>query len=376
VKYTYDQMERDLTAWKDRKAQLLQQRVDVLKPATELRAQRDKYLSDRLPDVSSDTIEGLERKMAAFETDIRQIHIQDIDLVDRCETCHLGTREPVTLTKAAVGGEAAFTSHPNRELLKIHDPENFGCTPCHGGNGVALTSVTKGHGRHKYWLWPMHYRENFEAGCQQCHVREIVTEMAGNLNDGRELFRLRGCIGCHRYEGFDRDGDEMTAVNQEIRRLEQQRAEWFREIGFTVQRGDRTRDNAEAQRLYAHANDLKVRISQLDAKLEQLNVRAQNLVRKGDDSMVDGNVAGARAFYERAARMGWSQAAIALAATYDPNEAPHRWAVQGLAADPEAARAWYAKARDLAHAEATEIDFYLKRLGSAAPKRHQSDGRS
>src|SRR5262245_45783742 len=108
VKYTYDQMERELNGWKDRKAQLLQQRVDVLKPATELRAQRDKYLSDRLPDVSSDTIGGLERKMDTFGTEIRQIHIKDIDLVDRCESCHLATREPVTLTKAAMGGEAAF----------------------------------------------------------------------------------------------------------------------------------------------------------------------------------------------------------------------------------------------------------------------------
>jgi hypothetical protein len=110
------------------------------------------------------------------------------------------------------------------------------------------------------------------------------------------------------------------------------------------------------------SRDFAASLFDLDARR-----RAQNLVRKGDDSMSEGNVATARAFYERAARMGWSQAAIALAATYDPNEAPHRWAALGLAADPDAARAWYAKARDLAHAEATEIDFYLKRLGSAAP---------
>ena len=45
-----------------------------------------------------------------------------------------------------MGGEEVFTSHPNKELLKIHDPEKFGCTPCHGGNGVALSSVEKAHG--------------------------------------------------------------------------------------------------------------------------------------------------------------------------------------------------------------------------------------
>ena len=143
--------------------------------------------------------------------------MKDVDLVDRCESCHLGTREPVSLTKASMGGEAVFTSHPNKELLKIHDPEKFGCTPCHGGNGAALSSVEKAHGYNKFWLWPMHHKENIEAGCQQCHAKEIVTEMADTLNQGREIFRLRGCMGCHRYEGFDREADEMSGVNQQIR---------------------------------------------------------------------------------------------------------------------------------------------------------------
>jgi cytochrome c2/mono/diheme cytochrome c family protein len=280
VKMTFDEMDRTLLEWKTRKAQRLQERVNILKPATELRAQRDKYLSDRIADVSADTLAGLVKKMEDFDVTIRQIHIKDVDLVDRCESCHLGTREPVQLTKASMGGEGAFISHPNKELLKIHDPEKFGCTPCHGGNGVAVDSVTKAHGRHKFWLWPMHHRENFEAGCQQCHAREIVTEMASTLNEGRETFRLRGCMGCHRYEGFDREPEELIAVSQQIRQLEQQRAEWEREIGFTTEKADRTRDNAEAQRLYQHANNLKVRMTGIDAKVEQLDMRSNSLVRE------------------------------------------------------------------------------------------------
>lgn len=279
VDYTYDQMDRDLQAWKARKAQLLQERVDLLKPATELRAQRDKYLTDRIAEVSADTLAGVQRKLETFSPGIRQIHVKDVDLVDRCESCHLGTREPVVLTKASMGGEEAFTSHPNRELLKVHDPEKFGCTPCHGGNGVATSSITKGHGRHTFWLWPMHHRENFEAGCQQCHVKEIVTEMAPVLNAGREIYRLRGCMGCHRYEGFDREPEDLTAVGQEIRQLEQQKAEWQRESALDIQRADKSRDNKEAQRLYAHADDLKVRVSGIDAKLEQLDMRSRSLIR-------------------------------------------------------------------------------------------------
>jgi cytochrome c551/c552 len=273
-------MDKTLQDWKNEKAELLQRRVELMKPATELRAERDKYLSDRLPDVSVATLDGLQRKMETFDIAIRQIHIKDIDLVDRCESCHLGTREPVTLTKAAMGGAEVFVSHPRKELLKVHDPEKFGCTPCHGGNGVALTSIEKAHGYNEHWLWPMHARENFEAGCQQCHSQEIVTEMADTLNAGREIFRLRGCMACHRYEGFDRDTDDLAATNQEIRQLIQQKAEWTREIGFTVQKGDRTRNNEEAQKLYQHANDLRVQISGIDAKIEQLDDRSRSLTRE------------------------------------------------------------------------------------------------
>ncbi len=280
VSYTFGQMDHDLTAWKARKAEILQQRVELLKPYTELAAERDQYLSDRIADVSSATLTGLVNKMQDFDIRIIQIHIKDIDLVDRCESCHLGTREPVTLTKAAMGGEEVYVSHPEKELLKIHDPEKFGCTPCHGGNGVAVDSIEKAHGLNEHWLWPLYTRANFDAGCQQCHVKEIVTEMADTLNAGRETFRRRGCMGCHRYEGFDREPDEMTAVTQQIRQLEQQKAEWTREIGFTTDKADKTRSNEEAERLYQHANDLKVRITGLDAQIEQADMRSSDLIKE------------------------------------------------------------------------------------------------
>ena len=41
----------------------------------------------------------------------------------------------------AKSDDAPFTSHPDPDLLKIHPLENFGCSPCHGGNGRAIDSV-------------------------------------------------------------------------------------------------------------------------------------------------------------------------------------------------------------------------------------------
>jgi cytochrome c2 len=277
----FDQMDQQLKAWKDRKAELLQKNVEVMAQATALRKQRDQYLSDRIPGASTTTLASVETSLANFDIGIRQIHIKDVDLVDRCESCHLGTREPIELTAAAMGGQQVYASHPSKELLKIHDPENFGCTPCHGGNGAALSSVEKAHGYNKFWLWPLHHKENIEAGCQQCHGREIVTEMADTLNAGREVFRLRGCTGCHKYEGFDREADEISSVNQQIHDDDQQKAEWQREIGFSEQRANNPKTgNDEAKKLYAHANDLRVRSSVLDGKIEQLDMRSVSLVRE------------------------------------------------------------------------------------------------
>jgi cytochrome c2 len=278
---TFQQMSDQLQAWKDEKAKLLQQRVDLMKQATELRAKRDLYMSDRIADASTATISAVQASLEKFDIKIRQIHVKDVDLVDRCESCHLGTQEPIVLTKAAMGGEEVFVSHPNKEMLKIHDPDKFGCTPCHGGNGAAISSIQTAHGYNKFWLWPMHHKENIDAGCQQCHVREIVTEMADTLNQGREIFRLRGCMGCHRYEGFDREADEISSVNQQIRQLEQQKAEWKREIGFSEQKANNPRtSDTEAKQLFQHSNDLKVRTTGLDAKIEQFDMRSHSLIRE------------------------------------------------------------------------------------------------
>jgi hypothetical protein len=88
--------------------------------------------------------------------------------------------------------------------------------------------------------------------------------------------------------------------------------------------------------------------------------RAENLMVKGEELLRDGDVAGARLFFRRAADLGLSKAAVALAETYDPNEF-NRLGVQGMQPDIAAARRWYERARQLGASEAPER---LRRLGS------------
>jgi len=64
----------------------------------------------------------------------------------------------------------AFTSHPERDLLRIHDPDKFGCSPCHQAR-PRHTSVEKAHGTYEHWLWPLFARGNMEAGCQTAMLR-------------------------------------------------------------------------------------------------------------------------------------------------------------------------------------------------------------
>jgi hypothetical protein len=84
---------------------------------------------------------------------------------------------------------------------------------------------------------------------------------------------------------------------------------------------------------------------------------AHKLVEKGDSALAEGAVAVARSFYQRGAQLGWSGAAFALATTYDPYELI-RWPL-GPSANLALARCWYARADQLAEAEAA---YYLKRL--------------
>lgn len=297
-RYSFDELEQEFNDLKAAKAGLVARRGEAMRAVNDARARRQEYFQERLHGLSEPALRGLLKAATRLEVNIRQIEVAPAGLVDRCQSCHVATDFAIvpanlTLTRAALGVErghnAPFASHPNLDLLRAHDPgrdpakaiQRFGCSPCHGGNGRATSSVTKGHGRHKYWLWPLYYRENFEAGCQQCHAADMVTEHAPVLNHGRKLFRERGCIGCHRYEGFDNEGEQLLSTRQQIRQLERQKKDLELEIPGLQRQADDPQTSAEAARaLNAQIANIPVRQSALDARIEQLDRRANSLMRE------------------------------------------------------------------------------------------------
>jgi cytochrome c551/c552 len=290
-KMNFGQLEKFYNDLREEKASLLAKKAELLKEPSEIAKKRDDYLKHHIIGLTPAAIDGLVKKMDAFDYSIlgHQISVNSANVVDRCEVCHVGIREPLDIKPGDLAPDGpgkkpdslarAFVSHPNRELLQIHTPERFGCSGCHWGNGRATTSDIKGHGRHKYWLWPLFEKENMEAGCQQCHAKDRVTQGANTLNRGRDLFYERGCVGCHRYEGFDRESDALSGTRQNTTQLEDQILQNEKQIRQDTEAAGQAADDAEAQRLLAHAESLRVSNSLIAARIDQANLQSKYLMQ-------------------------------------------------------------------------------------------------
>lgn len=290
-KMNYVELEKLYNDLRDEKAARLGTKAELLKTPAELDKKRDDYLKHHMTGLGPSQIDGLISKMEEFDYSIlaHQISVGRYNIVDRCQVCHVGVLEPVEIRATDVAPDGpgkkpdelarAFVSHPRRELLEVHPPERFGCSGCHWGNGRATTGETKGHGRHRFWLWPMFEKENTEAGCQQCHAGDRVTQGADTLNLGRDLFNERGCVGCHRYEGFDRETDALAATRQTIGQLQDQITANEKQIRIETEQSGTAETNEEAQRLLAHAESLRVTNSLLAARIDQLNIQAKHLMQ-------------------------------------------------------------------------------------------------
>ncbi|HUQ33047.1 MAG TPA: hypothetical protein VM095_13080, partial [Pyrinomonadaceae bacterium] len=289
--YTYTTLEKEYNDLKAEKAKLLSENGELLKEPGELKKKRADYLKDHMIGLTPEQIEALIRKNKSFDYSLKQINVTSSNVVDRCETCHLGVREPLDLKPINLSADGpgkpvakddmwarAFVSHPNKELLTIHNPDRFGCASCHGGNGRATTSIEKGHGRNKFWLHPLYEKENMQAGCQQCHTTDRVLQGAPTLTLGKDLFQNRGCVGCHRSEGFDRESDALANARQQIIQLEENVKENERQ-SRQAKEGIADADDAEAQLLSARSQSLVVTNSLLAAQIDQLNIQARYLMQ-------------------------------------------------------------------------------------------------
>jgi len=296
----YDELEKTYNDLKNERTQLSAELGELIKPVNEKKELMDSYLTDHMVNLTPSQLTNLQNGVEAWTPKIRQInvseHSADIiredssNIVDRCESCHMGIREPVKLTAAAMSlpGKKpdeyarAFTSHPEPDLLKIHDPDKFACTPCHQGNGRATTSVEKAHGHYEHWLWPIFSPGNYEAGCQVCHSADMVVvtnDVGWVVSEGKDLFRQRGCVGCHRFEGYDKEPEDLISVAQQIKQLDQEKKDNLKQAGELMKQADKAESNDEANRLNDRAVALKVTNSKLDLRIVQFDRSTKSLLQ-------------------------------------------------------------------------------------------------
>ncbi len=116
---------------------------------------------------------------------------------DRCMTCHVGYADEMF-----EGYPQPLGKHPREDLLDIHNVEDFGCTPCHDGQPMAL-SVGLAHGEaDPHWEFPLLRGQDVYASCQDCHSQEIILAESPTFNRGHQIVMESGCVGCHALEGF------------------------------------------------------------------------------------------------------------------------------------------------------------------------------
>ncbi|MDG6027879.1 MAG: c-type cytochrome [Candidatus Brocadia sp.] len=156
---------------------------------------------------------GLERYKAQLKTfkktspslQVYQTYMEDINIVDRCMSCHVGINRT-----ESVSTEQPYASHPNQKLyLGNHPPEKFGCVLCHEGQASATSGVKKAHGEVEYWLTPIYRGTSAQSSCIRCHGEGKEVEGGEFLWKGRRLFEELGCYGCHDTEGFGEDKHRM-----------------------------------------------------------------------------------------------------------------------------------------------------------------------
>lgn len=150
-----------------------------------------------------------EPELAGSPVGARQRWIVDLGRIDRCETCHLGVEDP-RLQNAA----QPFRSHPEADS---HPFEKFGCTFCHGGQGLA-TSVGDAHGPTGNWSTAIYHGNFLQKSCSLCHG-ETIGESAPVWARGKAIFYEYGCRGCHKIEGKERKkvGPPVRKIGGKVR---------------------------------------------------------------------------------------------------------------------------------------------------------------
>lgn len=165
----------------------------------------EKRLTEEIAAADADSKERLSRQLRLIQSQpqqIKQVIVDPLDRVDRCITCHVGFDTEINPTLKTSYVDQPFSAN-TPDIHKTHPIEKFGCTVCHGGQGLATTAKAA-HGDVEHWEKPLMRGALLQASCVKCHgnvVDEKAMPYASAWRRGKQLFHDLGCIGCHQIRG-------------------------------------------------------------------------------------------------------------------------------------------------------------------------------
>ena len=223
-KAVVDKIQRDIDTYRPFIASLKNQRDEIKANVESYSATRDK-LKKELISLQGDAtrlkhkIGGFKKSLFFFDfykiPEVYQTVINGFNLnnfrepllrVDRCMSCHISYDKP-----DFVNHKQPLTTHPNLDvLIKKHPTGEFGCTLCHKGQGVAISSVWQAHGHVHHegdktigQNEPLLEGDFMQSNCRMCHDGVVELKNAPVLSKGKQLFLKLGCHGCHLVGGYE-----------------------------------------------------------------------------------------------------------------------------------------------------------------------------
>jgi cytochrome c oxidase cbb3-type subunit 3 len=127
----------------------------------------------------------------ALNVQLRQVVNPTLRISDRCVSCH------VSMAPGEQSVTGAKILRPHKPV--VHDPAEFGCTICHGGQGQA-TDKADAHGEVRFWPEPMVPARYSYAGCGTCHAPLRVPNQE-LFARARNAYERLDCQVCHRLDG-------------------------------------------------------------------------------------------------------------------------------------------------------------------------------
>lgn len=157
------------------------------------------HLQQRYKDllIQESTNERQKESARKYTPKVRQIILTDLNLTDRCNSCHVGFDNP-----GMNESPLPFMVHSG-DYLRNHSAEKYGCTICHGGQGRALAKV-EAHAQAEgiHWEYPLLPLKGISSYCGKCHLSifEPSPQLKNtpNIINGLKIFRREGCLGCHK----------------------------------------------------------------------------------------------------------------------------------------------------------------------------------